>query len=130
MCWERPKTTYKMLPKFKKHFFLDLAESGRSGQYLAGTGPEPDLKKWPDRPEPDFRSYTDETHSGLLLKEMKLKTSMLVLVFIKNQIKLSPKKLTISQNPILPKCHSPKTYISYYIFEWNIYLKLSESMLI
>ena len=32
-------------PKFKKHFFLDLAKSGRSGQYLAGTGPEPDLKK-------------------------------------------------------------------------------------
>ena len=30
-------------PKFKKHFFLDLAKSGRSGQYLAGTGP--DLKK-------------------------------------------------------------------------------------
>ena len=32
-------------PKFKTHFFLDLAKSGRSGQYLAGTGPEPDLKK-------------------------------------------------------------------------------------
>ena len=32
-------------PKLKKTFFLDLAKSGRSGQYLAGTGPEPDLKK-------------------------------------------------------------------------------------
>ena len=26
--------------KFKKHFFLDLAKSGRSGHYLAGTGSE------------------------------------------------------------------------------------------
>ena len=32
-------------PKFKKNVFLDLAKSGRSGQYLAGTGQEPDLKK-------------------------------------------------------------------------------------
>ena len=39
--------------KFKKHFILDLAKSGRSGQYMAGTGSG---KKWPDRlePEPDF----------------------------------------------------------------------------
>ena len=29
--------------KFKKHFFLGLAKSGRSGQYLTGTGP--DLKE-------------------------------------------------------------------------------------
>ena len=29
----------------KNIYFLDLAKSGRSGQYLAGTGPEPDLKK-------------------------------------------------------------------------------------
>ena len=33
-------------PKLKKtHFFLNLAKSGRSGQYWTGTGPEPDLKK-------------------------------------------------------------------------------------
>ena len=28
------------VPTFKKTFFLDLAKSGRSGQYLAGTGSE------------------------------------------------------------------------------------------
>ena len=51
--------------KKNTHFFLNLAKSGRSGQYLTGTGPEPDLKKWPDRPEPeqepDFRSHTDQS---------------------------------------------------------------------
>ena len=35
----------KSYTQIKKHFFLDLAKSGRSGQYLAGTGPEPDQKK-------------------------------------------------------------------------------------
>ena len=32
-------------PKFIKAFFPDLAKSGRSEKYLAGTGPEPDLEK-------------------------------------------------------------------------------------
>ena len=32
--------------KFKKHFFLDLTKSSQSGQHLAGTGPEPDLKNY------------------------------------------------------------------------------------
>ena len=74
-------------PKFKKHFFLDLAKSGRSGQYLTGTGSG---KKLPDRPEPklepDFRSHTAEkeyekspresyiTHS-FLLKQRSLEVT-------------------------------------------------------
>ena len=32
-------------PKFLNFFFLDLAISVRSGQYLAGTGPERDMEK-------------------------------------------------------------------------------------
>ena len=52
LTWERSKSTYKVLhnilhslstktlhSNLKKHFFLDLAKSGRSRKYLAGTDP-------------------------------------------------------------------------------------------
>ena len=49
-------------PNFKKSFyFLDLAKSSRSGQYLAGTGSEKTVEDRPE-PEPDFRSHTDSTY--------------------------------------------------------------------
>ena len=42
---KHPLSTKILNPNFKNHFFLDLAKSGRSGQYLVETGPKPDLKK-------------------------------------------------------------------------------------
>ena len=39
-CLQKSSVQFKIT-----HYFLDLIKSGRSGRYLAGTGPEPELLK-------------------------------------------------------------------------------------
>ena len=52
----------KSCVQIKKHIFPGSNQTGRSGQYLAGSGPEPELKKVAGSTGTGYWSYTARDH--------------------------------------------------------------------